>query len=110
MLLDPEILKGSWLFKQLEDGGFGNNVDVRTVTTYTSAKSLDLLVENMMLASPMFFPQYSEEELSKARLLLKEKVQRLRTFEVLEGGGVRIVMKAWIGVGYKKGDENEIPL
>jgi hypothetical protein len=33
----------------------------------------------------------------------------LRTFEKFEGG-VRIGMKAWIGVGRKLGDEDEIPV
>jgi hypothetical protein len=110
MKMEPELLKGSWLLKQLEDGGFGNNAEVRPFATSVSATSLDGLVENMMLAAPMLFGGYSEAELSQAKPILKEELTKLRTFEELEGGAVRIGMKAWIGVGWKKGDEKEVPL
>ena len=48
-------MTASWLAYQLEEGGFKNNVEVRSVTTHMSAKSLDELVENMMLGARMFF-------------------------------------------------------
>lgn len=110
MKVDPEMMKGSWLMKQLEDGGFGNNVEVRPCATSTSAASLDDLVENMMMAAPMFFGGYSEEELFRAKPILKQKLREVRTFQELEGGAVMIGMKAWIGVGRKKGDEKEVAL
>ena len=57
----------------------------------------------------MFFAGYDDEELERAKLMLKEELRKLRTFE--EGDdGVRIGMKAWIGVGWKKGDEMEVPV
>ncbi len=49
--------------------------------TYTSAKNLDDLVENMMLAKGMFFEGYSEEELVRSKSILTEELQKLRTFE-----------------------------
>lgn len=102
------MLSGSWLMKQLEDGGFGNNVEVRPHTSFTMAKNLDELTENMMLASHMFFKGYSEEELDKAKVLMKEALKKCRTYEEDESG-VRIGMKAWIGMGWKRGDEKEVP-
>jgi len=110
MKIEPEMLKGSWLLKQLEDGGFGNNVEVRSCLTSTSAASLDELVENVMLSAPFFFGGYSEQELFQAKPILKQKLQEVRTFQELEGGAVKIGMKAWIGVGRKKGDEMEVAL
>ncbi|TVY92212.1 Methyltransferase [Lachnellula willkommii] len=110
LTMDPEVLRGSWLLKQIEDGGFGNNAEVRPLATSVSATSLDELVENMMLAAPMLFRGYSEEELSRVKPVLREELTKLRTYEALEGGAVRIGMKAWIGVGWKKGDEKEVPL
>lgn len=109
MALKPEVMRASWLAMQLEEGGFGNNVEVRPCVTYTEAGSLDELVENMMLAKQMFFAGYSEEELERVKLIFEEELSKLRTFERVEGG-VRVGMKAWIGVGWKKGDEKEIPV
>ncbi|PVH82562.1 hypothetical protein DL98DRAFT_653286 [Cadophora sp. DSE1049] len=106
MALDPEVLRGSWLAAKLENGGFGNNIEVKPCVTYTMASSLDELVDNMMLAKQMFFSGYSEEELSLAQIVFREELQKLRTFEVFDGE-VRIGMKAWIGKGWKKGDETE---
>lgn len=88
---------------QLEDAGFGNNVEVRPFVTYTSARSLDELVENMMLAKQVFFAGYSDEELARAKLLFREELRKLRTFEEEANGGVAIGMKSWIGVGWKRG-------
>jgi hypothetical protein len=109
MPLSPERLRGSWLLSLLEDGGFGNNVELRPCTTYVSADSADELVENMMLAKQIFFAGYSEEELDRAKPVFKEELRKLRTFEEVDGG-VRIGMKAWIGVGWRKGDEGEVPV
>ncbi len=109
MALRPNMMRASWLAAQLEDGGFGNNVEVRPCVTYTEAGSLDELVENMMLAKQMFFAGYDDEELESAKLNFKKELRKLRTFEEVDGG-VRIGMKAWIGVGWKKGDEQEIPV
>lgn len=106
MALDPQVLRGSWLATTLEDGGFANNIEVKPCVTYTMASSLDELTDNMMLAKQMFFSGYSEEELFLARNVLRDELQKLRTFEVFDGG-VRIGMKAWIGRGWKRGDEAE---
>ncbi|TVY15090.1 Glandicoline B O-methyltransferase roqN [Lachnellula arida] len=108
--MDPEVLRGSWLLKQIEDGGFGNNAEVRPFATSVSATSLEELVENMMVAAPLLLKGYDEEELSRVKPILKEELTKLRTYEALEGGAVRIGMKSWIGVGWKKGDEKEVPL
>ena len=110
LTIEPKYLRGSWLASLLEEGGFGNNVEVRAITTCVSAKSLDELVGSMMLASRMLFPGYSDEELARARGLLGGELRKMRTFEMVEDGGVRVGMKAWIGVGWKKGDEAEVPL
>lgn len=109
MALKPELLRASWLAAQLEEGGFGNNVEVRSCVTYTEAGSLDELVENMMLAKQMFFAGYSDEELERVKPIFRGELLKLRTFEQVDGG-VRVGMKAWIGVGWKKGDEKEIPV
>ena len=106
MALDQEVLRGSWLAANMEDGGFGNNIEVKPCVTYTMAASLDELADNMMLAKQMFFSGFSEREISSARTVLRGELQKLRTFEVFDGG-VRIGMKAWIGRGWKKGDETE---
>jgi hypothetical protein len=109
MALSPERLRGSWLLSLIEDGGFRNNVELRPCTTYTSAGNLDELVENILLAKQMFLAGYSDEELDRAKPIFKEELRKLRTFEEVDGG-VRVGMKAWIGVGWRKGDEGEVPL
>jgi hypothetical protein len=110
MALPPEELRASWLAAQLEAGGFGNNIEIRPSVTYTVAASLDALVENMMLAKQMFFAGYNEEELVEAKSAFRKELQKLRTYEKIEAGGVRIGMKAWIGIGWKKGYESEVPV
>lgn len=107
MAMAPELLRASWLATQFEAGGFGANFDIRSCTTYTVARSLDELTDNMMLAKGMFFGGYSDEEMERVRPVLKEELGKARTFESTEGG-VRIGMKAWIGTGWKKGDEREV--
>jgi len=62
-----------------------------------------------MLAKGMFFSRFTEEEIEKVEPILKGELGRLRTFERFEGG-VRIGMKAWIGIGRKKGDEGTVPV
>lgn len=109
MAVRPDMLHASWLAFQLQIGGFGKNIEVKQCVTYTSAKNLDDLVENMMLAKGMFFVGYSEEELERAKPILRKELEKLRTFEEADGG-VRIGMKAWIGVGWKRGDESEVPV
>jgi hypothetical protein len=109
MALPSKILRASWLIQQLEEGGFGNNVEVKPCVTYTIAANLDEMTENMMLAKGMFFSEFTSEEIEKVKPILKEELQNLRTFEGFEGG-VRIGMKAWIGVGRKLGDEDEVPV
>lgn len=86
MAINPEFMRGSWLVVQLEDAGFGNNVELRPCLTYTSAGSLDELVENMMLAKQMFFAGYSDEELERAEGVFREELRKLRTFEEWSGG------------------------
>jgi hypothetical protein len=109
MALPPKLLRASWFIQQLEEGGFGNNVEVKPCVTYTIAANLDEMTENMMLAKGMFFSEFTSEEIEKVKPILKEELQNLRTFEGFEGG-VRIGMKAWIGVGRKLGDEDEVPV
>ena len=72
--------------------------------------ALGELVNNMMLGSRMYFGGYSDDELGKAKDLLGGESMNVRTFETLEDGTVQIEMKAWIGVGWKKGGEGERPL
>ncbi|KAE9367870.1 S-adenosyl-L-methionine-dependent methyltransferase, partial [Stipitochalara longipes BDJ] len=107
MTLAPELLRASWLVRQLEEGGFGNNIEVKPCVTYTTATSLEELTGNMMLAKGMFFSRFTEEEIERVEPILREELGRLRTFERWEGG-VRVGMKAWIGVGRKMGDEEEV--
>lgn len=109
MALKPEMMRASWLAAQLEQGGFGNNIEIRSCMTYTEARSLDDLVDNMLLAKQMFFGGFNEEEIGRVRPIFKEELSKARTFEEVDGR-VRIGMKAWIGVGWKKGDETEIPV
>ncbi|KUJ19165.1 S-adenosyl-L-methionine-dependent methyltransferase [Mollisia scopiformis] len=109
MALMPEMMKASWLAAQLEDGRFGNNIEVKPCVTYTEAGSLDELVNNMLLAKQMFFSGFSDGEMENVKGIFKEELKKLRTFEEVEGG-VRIEMKAWIGIGWKKGDELEVPV
>ena len=45
-----------------------------------------------------------------AKSVLGRNLEKTRTFERLEDGRVRVGMKAFIGVGWKKGDEEERPL
>jgi hypothetical protein len=71
------------------------------------AASLDELVENMMLARQMFFAKFTDAEIKKVKPIFKDKLRKLRTFEKFDGG-VRIGMKAWVGIGRKFGDENEV--
>ena len=108
MALSPEVMRGSWLATQLENGGFGNNIEIRSCTTHTTAPDLDNLVNNMMLAEGMFFPGYSEEEVERAKPLLRGELQQVRSFK-RANGRVGIGMKAWLGIGWKQGDEQETP-
>ena len=107
--LSQDLLRGSWLLTQLEEAGFGNNVEVRPAVTYTSANSLDELTENMMLAQGMFFPGFDASELETAKLVLREELRKARTYEETDGE-VRIRMKAWVGMAWKTGDEEEVPM
>ena len=110
MALTPEEMRASWLAVQLEAGGFGNSIEIRPSVTYTMAASLDKLVENMMLTKQMFFAGYNEEKLVKAKSKFWKELQKPRMYEKVEDGGVRIRMKAWIGIGWKRGDENGVPV
>jgi hypothetical protein len=105
MALSLELMRASWLIPQLEEGGFRNNVAVRPCATYTMAPSLDELVENMLLASQMFFPGFTDEEIEKVKPVFRQELQKLRTFEKFDRG-VRIGMKVSVGIGRKLGDEN----
>jgi hypothetical protein len=66
---------GWWLMKQLEDARFTPGVEVRSVKGAVSAVSLDGLVSNMMAFKDMFWKGYSEEEIGKAELVLKEQIR-----------------------------------
>ena len=108
MLLKVVQVRAWQLVKHLEEGGFSTDVEVRSFLTYTEAKSLDELVENIWLYKDMLFAGYDEAELIKAKAVLKEELKKTRTFEEVEGS-VRIGMKAWIATARKTGDELETP-
>lgn len=101
MVLGEEWSRGSWLVRQLEDVGFGHRVIVKPVDSWTTGKSLDELTDNLMLAAPMFFPTYSEEEIGKAREVMRVEVQKLSTFELLGDETARIGMSAIAGLAWK---------
>lgn len=109
MAIPAPQMRASWLATALEEGGFGNNIEVRPCVTYTSAKSMEELVSNMMLAKGIFFGGYSDEELRRAQPIFGRELRALRTFEEGEWG-VRVGMKAWIGVGWKRGDEGVVAM
>jgi hypothetical protein len=93
MALPPERLRGSWFVALLEDAGFGNNVELRPCVMYSGAESLDELVENMVLVKEVFWKGYSDGELEMAKMVFREELRKLRTFEENEGV-VRFEMKA----------------
>ncbi|MCJ1319156.1 hypothetical protein MMC15_004489 [Xylographa vitiligo] len=98
-----KLMRGTWHLQRLEDAGFGNNVELRPFVTDASAGSLDELAGNMMLAEAVFVPGYRDEELRRAKVLLKAVLRKLRTLE--EGvSGVRIGMKALWEWGGRGGD------
>ncbi|KAI9820044.1 MAG: hypothetical protein M1827_006615 [Pycnora praestabilis] len=112
MAIKPEWMRGSWLAAQLENAGFGNNIEIRPYATHTSAGSMNDLVDNLLLAMPMFGGvEYTAEELEKAKVVFGEELRKLRTFEVQEDGdgGVRIGMKAFLGIGWKREDAKDVP-
>ena len=78
MALPPKILRASWLIQQLEEGGFGNNVEVKPCVTYTVAANLDEMTENMMLARGMFFSKFTSEEIEKVIPIFKEELQKIK--------------------------------
>ncbi|KAG0648819.1 Methyltransferase tpcH [Hyphodiscus hymeniophilus] len=88
--------KGWWLMKHLEEAGFGNRVEVRSVNGRVEAKTLHELVGNMML----FKERYSEEELARLEVALKEEIRKLPQFEETEKD-VGIKMVAWVGFAWK---------
>ncbi len=60
MALSPDVLSASWLTTQLEQGGFRDHIELTQCATYTQARSVDELIDNMMLAKQMFFAGYSD--------------------------------------------------
>lgn len=76
------------------------------VKTYVSATDMAELVDNTMLAKKMFFPEFTDAEIEMARQLLVEKFTKTRTFEQTKNS-VKMGMKAWIGMAWKRGDEAE---
>lgn len=52
---------------------------------------------------------YRDEEFERAKPVFKEELRKLRAFEGVDGQ-VRIGMKAWIGVGWKRGGEGGVPV
>jgi hypothetical protein len=87
-------------------------VEIKPCVTYTMATSLDVMTENMMLARQMFFSRFTKEGTEIVKPILREELQKVRTFESFEGGvgRVRIEMKAWIGTGKKMGDKHGVPV
>jgi hypothetical protein len=100
--IPDDWFRGSWLLRQLEDAGFGHRVEVRSVPTHVDAADLDELVENFLFLKEMYFKGYSEVEIAKVKGLLKEEVRKLKAFEELEGGGVKVGMVAWVGFAWKE--------
>lgn len=84
----------------LEEAGFGNRVEVRSVKGKIEAKTLDEMAENMMFFKDMMFKGYTDEEVARLPGVLKEKLAGLEKFKQTENG-VEIEMTAWIGVGWK---------
>lgn len=92
--------RGFWLMKQLEDAGFGNKVELKSVASRVEAGSVEELVGNMMLFKDMFYKGYSEEELARLPALMNEEIRKLPDF--VEGPGVvAINMVAWVGTAWK---------
>jgi hypothetical protein len=98
--IPPEWNEGSWLMAQLEHNGFKNKVSVRPVDSCMEAESFDELIENFLLGKDMFFKGYSEEELAKLAIVLKDEVRKLNTFEETDEGA-KIGMKAWLAIAIK---------
>jgi hypothetical protein len=74
------------------------------------ASSMEELAANTYEFALLFFKGYDEAELERVKELLASELKVLRTFEELEDGNVRVGMKAWIGVGWKRGDEEIAPM
>lgn len=98
---------GAWLMQHLEEAGFAPKTDgpdlgveVRTVTGTIGAGSLDELVTNMMMFKDMFLKGYSEKEITRAEVVLKEELKKLETYRETEKG-VEVGTVAWIGIGRK---------
>ncbi len=92
--------KGYWLFQQFEDAGFGLKVTVKPLESLASAKSLEEMTENLLLAQDMFCKGWKEEEIAKLGGVVLEEVRSLKGFEEVDGG---VVFKrtAWVAVAQK---------
>lgn len=97
---DPEWERGSWLFKQFEDAGFGNKTSVRPVQGRMEAASVEELAGNMMLFKGMFYKGYSDEELKRVEEVLTDELRKLDAFEETEHD-VGVKMFAWVAIAEK---------
>lgn len=68
--------------------------------TWLEARTLDELVENLLLFKDMFYKGYSEEEVKRLPGVLGEELRKLETFSEAEGR-VAVEMIAWVGFGWK---------
>jgi hypothetical protein len=93
--------RGSWLVRELENAGFGHHVSVKSVDSAIVAADLDGLVSNMMLFKNMFYKGYTDEEIARLEVVLKEELRKLPNFEE-SGEFARVNMLAWVGVAWKK--------
>ena len=92
--------RGFGLMKQLEDAGFANKVEVKSVPSKIEAGSLDELVGNLLLFRDMYYKGYSEEEIARLPAILSKEIRKLPDFEERPGfAGVNMV--AWVGTAWK---------
>jgi len=79
-----EWSQAPWLAEQFKSAGFGDNVEVKTVEGRMEAGSIDEMVENMLFLRDIFYKGFSEDEIEKAAVILKEEIQKLEAFETTE--------------------------
>ena len=87
--------------KQLEDAGFGNAVQVKSMDSRIEAASIDELVANMLLFKDMFYKGYTDEEVARLPGILTEELRKLPHFEESDESA-RVNMVAWVGMAWKK--------
>jgi ubiquinone/menaquinone biosynthesis C-methylase UbiE len=100
MEIPLQCFRGSWIAAVMEDAGFGDQVAVIPVQTWVEAMSMEEMIENFFLAKMMMLPGFNDEEILHAKGLMGDEIKRLDTYQEVDGV-VRIMMKAWIAIGWK---------